>query len=55
MNAVLGRLVIELFSDHVAVGAMHLRQRCQPGSKTGLKGAVVSKLQSHYGLWLGKK
>eukprot|EP00199_Chlamydomonas_sp_CCMP681_P002841 CAMPEP_0119105896 /NCGR_PEP_ID=MMETSP1180-20130426/3736_1 /TAXON_ID=3052 ORGANISM="Chlamydomonas cf sp, Strain CCMP681" /NCGR_SAMPLE_ID=MMETSP1180 /ASSEMBLY_ACC=CAM_ASM_000741 /LENGTH=313 /DNA_ID=CAMNT_0007091073 /DNA_START=26 /DNA_END=967 /DNA_ORIENTATION=+ len=50
----LGRLVIELYGDHIAVGANHLRNRCLPGSKAGLTGCTIHKLQQNYAIWLGK-
>lgn len=52
---VLGRLVIELFTDIVPAAANHFRNRCLHGSQTWLKGAQVYKLQSHYALFLGKE
>ncbi len=51
----LGRLVVELFTDHVPLGAEHLRNRCLPGSKTGIRGVAVTKLQPHFALWFGMK
>ncbi len=49
-----GRLVIELFDDHIPVGASHLRNRCLPGSRTGLAGSAVQKLVPHYAAFMGK-
>ncbi|KAG1653704.1 hypothetical protein FOA52_007932 [Chlamydomonas sp. UWO 241] len=49
-----GRLVVELFDDVIPVGATHLRNRCMPGSRTGLTGVAVSKLVPHYALFVGK-
>ena len=49
-----GRLVIELFDDHIPVGASHFRSRCMPGSRGCLAGCAVQKLVPHYAAFLGK-
>ncbi|PNW72500.1 hypothetical protein CHLRE_16g686173v5 [Chlamydomonas reinhardtii] len=53
-NKPMGRLVIELFEDHVPQAVTHFRNRCMPGSAAGLAGTAFHKLLPRFALYGGR-
>ncbi|KAG2435967.1 hypothetical protein HYH02_011681 [Chlamydomonas schloesseri] len=53
-NKPLGRLVFELFEDHVPQAVTHFRNRCMPGSSAGLAGTSFHKLLPRFALYGGR-